>query len=106
MAGVFQNVDPHPPHRPASVYPPPLVRGEDTLAGWRRGWGVNILKDVRHISVLYVCKYFVCLGYTNTHRNSRSIGSASQRRGGHSPRDNSHQPLLFRNERARRRRRI
>jgi hypothetical protein len=36
-----------------------LVRGEDTLAGWRRGWGVNILEDVRHSSVLYVCKYFV-----------------------------------------------
>ena len=33
---------PHPPHRPASVYPPPLVREEDTLAGWRRGWGVNM----------------------------------------------------------------
>ncbi len=24
---------------PASVYPPPLVRGEDTLAGWSGGWG-------------------------------------------------------------------
>jgi hypothetical protein len=33
--------------------------GEDTLAGWREGWGVNILEDVRHSSVLYVCKYFV-----------------------------------------------
>jgi hypothetical protein len=22
MSGVFQNIDPHPPHRPASVYPP------------------------------------------------------------------------------------
>ncbi len=42
---------PHPPHRPASGYPPPLVRGEDTLAGWRGGWGVNILKDARHSSV-------------------------------------------------------
>jgi hypothetical protein len=32
---------PPPPHRPASVYLPPLVRGEDTLAGWRleRGMG-------------------------------------------------------------------
>jgi hypothetical protein len=39
MAGVFQNIDPHPPHRPASVYPPPLVRGEDTLTGWREGGG-------------------------------------------------------------------
>jgi hypothetical protein len=39
--------------------PPPLVRGEDTLAGWRGGWGVNILEDARHSSVLYICKYFV-----------------------------------------------
>jgi hypothetical protein len=38
MSGVFQNIDPQRPHRPASVYPPPLVRGEDTLAG-RRGGG-------------------------------------------------------------------
>jgi hypothetical protein len=60
MAGVFQNMTPHPPHRPASDYLPPLVRGEDTLAGWRGGgWGVNILEDARHSSVLYVCKYFV-----------------------------------------------
>ncbi len=34
------------------VYPPPLWC-------WERGWGVNILKDVRHSSVLYVCMYFV-----------------------------------------------
>jgi hypothetical protein len=59
MAGVFQHIDPPSPHHPASGYPSPLVRGEDTLAGWREGWGVNILKDVRHSSVLYVCKYFV-----------------------------------------------
>ncbi len=52
---------PHPPRRPASVYPPPLVRGEDTLAGWRGGWGVNILEDARHSSVLYIRKYFVVL---------------------------------------------
>ncbi len=30
---------PHPPLRPASVYPPPLLRGEDTLAGCRGGGG-------------------------------------------------------------------
>ncbi len=24
-----------------------------------RGWGVNILEDARHSSVLYICKYFV-----------------------------------------------
>jgi hypothetical protein len=39
MSCVFQNIDPTPPHRPASVYPPPLVRGEDTLAGWKGGGG-------------------------------------------------------------------
>ncbi len=52
MASVFQNIDPSPP----------LVRGEDTLAGClagRGGWGVNILEDDRHRSVLYVCWYFL-----------------------------------------------
>jgi hypothetical protein len=39
MSGDFQNIDPYPHHRPASVYPPPLVRGDDTLAGWRGGGG-------------------------------------------------------------------
>jgi hypothetical protein len=42
--------------------PPPLVRGEDTLAGWKGGGGhggVNILEDARHCSVLYIRKYFV-----------------------------------------------
>jgi hypothetical protein len=28
--------------------PPPLFGGEDTLAGPRGGWGVNILEDERH----------------------------------------------------------
>jgi hypothetical protein len=53
----------HPPRRPASVYPPPLVRREDTLAGWRGGWGVNILEDARHSSVFYIyltCKLSCC----------------------------------------------
>jgi hypothetical protein len=63
MSGVFQNIDPPPPPSPPGecvVYPPPLVRVEDTLAGWRGGWGeVNILEDARHSSVLYICKYFV-----------------------------------------------
>jgi hypothetical protein len=57
MACVFQNIDPqgpNPPLRPASVYPPTLLRGEDTLAGWGGGWGVNILEDARHSSVLYL----------------------------------------------------
>ncbi len=55
MSGVFQYVDPPPPSLPGEcVVTPPLVRGEDTLAGWRGGvhGGVNILEDARHSSVL------------------------------------------------------
>jgi hypothetical protein len=57
MTGVFQNIDPPPPSPPGECGP--LVRGEDTLAGWRGGWEVNILEDARHSSVLYICMYFV-----------------------------------------------
>jgi hypothetical protein len=42
MSGVFQIIDPPPPHRTASAYPPPLVRGEHTLAGRRGVWGGSI----------------------------------------------------------------
>ncbi len=34
LSGVFQNIDPSPP---SECVPPPLVRGEDTLAGWSGG---------------------------------------------------------------------
>jgi hypothetical protein len=59
MPGVFQNIDPPPP--PSGHCVPPLVRVEDTFAEWREGWGVNILEDARHSSVLHICKYFVVL---------------------------------------------
>jgi hypothetical protein len=59
MSCVFQNIDPPPPTARRVCTPPPLVRGEDTVAGWRGGWGVNILEDARHSSVLYICKYIV-----------------------------------------------
>ncbi len=63
MAGVFQNIEPSPHSPPGECVSPlvPLVQGEHTLAGWRGGWGVNILEDTRHSSVFYVCKYFVHL---------------------------------------------
>jgi hypothetical protein len=46
MSGVYRNIDPPPPHRHASVYPPPspMVRGEDTLDGWRWGGGSIVRK--------------------------------------------------------------
>jgi hypothetical protein len=62
MSGVFQNIDPPPPPPPPSecvCTHTPLVQGEDILAGWRGRWGVNILEDASHSSVLYICKYFV-----------------------------------------------
>jgi hypothetical protein len=59
MSGIFQNINPPTPSQPGEcgTPPPPLVRGEDTLAGWRGGGGVNILEDARHSSVLYIYKY-------------------------------------------------
>ncbi len=44
MSGVFRNIDPPPPHRPARVYPPPrLLCGGRALARWRGG-GVEIVR--------------------------------------------------------------
>jgi hypothetical protein len=59
MSGVFQNIGPPPPSPPGECVPPPFVREEDTLAGWRGGWGVNFFEDARRSSVLYICKYIV-----------------------------------------------
>jgi hypothetical protein len=46
MSGVFQNVNPHPlTARRVYIYiPPPLVRGEDTLARERGGGGSTFWK--------------------------------------------------------------
>jgi hypothetical protein len=40
-----------------------LLRGEDTFAGWRGGWTVNILEDPRHSSVLYLCRILFDVQY-------------------------------------------
>ncbi len=54
MSGVFRNINPHP-LSPPGEYVRLWCGGEDTLAGWRGGWEVNILEDARHSSVLYIC---------------------------------------------------
>jgi hypothetical protein len=61
MSGVFQTIDPPPPHRPASVYPlPAFGAGEDTLAGWRGGGGSIVQKTpTTALYSTYVCKYLV-----------------------------------------------
>jgi len=85
MSCVFQNIDPPPPLRPASVYPPPLFRGEDTLAGWRRGWGVNILEDARHGSVLYLYRILFELYKGNIPKRTMIILEFEQAEGARLP---------------------
>jgi hypothetical protein len=55
MSDVFRNIDPPPPHRPASVSPPPALvrRRTHSLGGDGWGRGVNSSEDARHCSVLY-----------------------------------------------------
>jgi hypothetical protein len=48
MFGVFRNIDPTPPHRLASVYPPAFGAGEGHIRWVERGWGVNSSEDGRH----------------------------------------------------------
>ncbi len=74
MSGVFQNIDPPPPHRPASVYRPPFGAGGGQTRWVERWWGVNILEHARHCSVLYIRKYFV-VGTFNVfiHREAQTL---------------------------------
>ncbi len=53
---------PPPPSPPGECVPPPLLRGEDTLPGGEvGGWGVNILEDAKHSSVLYLYEILFAL---------------------------------------------
>ncbi len=56
MSGVFQNIDPPPLSSP---HPFGAGGGHTRWVERGGGGGVNILEDVRHSSVVYVCKYFV-----------------------------------------------
>jgi hypothetical protein len=55
MSGVFQNIDPHPLTARRVCTHSPLVRGEDTLAGWRS------LFWKTPDTALYIGKYFLSL---------------------------------------------
>jgi hypothetical protein len=55
MSGVFRNIEPPPPHRPASVYPTAFGAGGGHNRWVEMGWGVNSSEDARHCSVLYIC---------------------------------------------------
>jgi hypothetical protein len=44
MSGVFRNIDPQPLTTRRMCTPPPLVREEDTLVGWRGGGGSIVRK--------------------------------------------------------------
>ncbi len=60
MSGVFQNIDYTHPLTARRVCTSPAIGGGGGHTRWvERGWGVNILEDARHCSVLFICKYFV-----------------------------------------------
>jgi hypothetical protein len=52
MSGVFQNIDPPPPHRPASVYPSAFGAGGGHTRWVERGWAVNTLYFGRRQTLL------------------------------------------------------
>jgi hypothetical protein len=57
MSGVFQNIDPPPPHRPASVYPSGAGGGHTRWV--ERGVVGQYFGRRQTQLVLYICKYFV-----------------------------------------------
>jgi hypothetical protein len=61
MSGVFRKIEPPPPHRPVSMYPPPLVRGEDTLGGWRGGGG-SIVRKTPDTALYSIYVSTLCVG--------------------------------------------
>jgi hypothetical protein len=81
VSGVFQNIDPPPPYQPASVYPPPLVRGRTHLLGGEGVGGqyfgrrqtqlctLHILEDARYWIGLLQCNLstIVCICNTEEH---------------------------------------
>jgi hypothetical protein len=63
MSGIFLNIDPPPPHRPASVYPR-LWCGERTYIlhsrlGGNGGGGSIVWKTPDTALYSIICKYFV-----------------------------------------------
>jgi hypothetical protein len=58
VSGVFRTIDPTPPFHPASVSSPASKAGGTHSPGGEGG-GVNSSEDARHCSLLYICKYFV-----------------------------------------------
>ncbi len=53
MSGVFQNIDPPPPHPLATVYPAFGAGGGHTRWG-EGGWGVNSSEDARLCAETYI----------------------------------------------------
>ena len=59
MSDVFQILTPHPLSNQRVCSPP---KAESTHSPGGEGVGGQYLEDVRHSSVLFVCKYFVSIG--------------------------------------------
>ena len=54
MSGVFRNIDPTPHPLTARRVCTPLVRGEDTLDGWRGGGG-SIVRKTPDTALYSIC---------------------------------------------------
>jgi hypothetical protein len=72
--------DSPPPSPPGECLPPTFVEGEDTLAGWRGGWGVNIVEDARHSSVIYLYRILFGSYYLVRYLLSCTVSSPPCRR--------------------------
>jgi hypothetical protein len=81
MSGVFRNIDPHSLTARRVCIPPPLVRGKDTLAGWR-GVGGSIVRKTPDTALysIYVSTLWCKVLYNESfpHRHGRTIKSINK----------------------------
>ncbi len=65
MSGVFRNIDPPPPHRPASAYPPVLGAGGRTHSLGGERVGGSIVRKTPDTALYSLYMYLSTLwGYT------------------------------------------
>ncbi len=71
MSGVFRNIDPHPLTAQRVYTPPPLVGGEDTLAG-ESGGGGSIVRKTPCTAFYSIYVSILCLHSNVTYFNAHT----------------------------------